>query len=138
MKVLSLAAASALALVSLTGCTPTPADTYLYACVHYVQQPAEYTPYCADLGQDFTKISWSSWAETEAVGNATVETNLCDPTCSTGKSVETTATITLSKPVKKFLKMVYSQMEVHYETVPAGHHQDEVLSIIVENPYNTN
>ena len=136
MKFLTVTAATTLTLISLTGCTPAPANVQVYSCIHYATEPTEYTPYCADLGQNFTKISWSSWSETSAVGSATVETNLCDPTCSAGKYDTTTATITLDKPIKTFGKQVYSRLTVKYDKVPVGHKQNEVVPIITENPYN--
>lgn len=135
MKKLAFGSALVLGSLALSGCAPAVSNVQLYSCIHYTQTPTEYTPYCADLSQDFTNITWSSWGDKTAVGNATAVTNLCEPTCSAGKKVSTTATLTLEDPIKDFGKQVFSKLTVHYSSVPTGHTQDEKLSIITSNPY---
>jgi hypothetical protein len=133
MKLFAVAATISLSLVSLTGCaSATPVQ--VFECGRYGTQPSEYTPYCADLGQDFTKIKWSSWSDSQAVGKASVITNLCDPTCSAGKYETTTATITLTKPIKAVGQVVFSKLQINYEQVPAGHAQNESLDIMTGKP----
>jgi hypothetical protein len=54
------------------------------------------TEFCADAGNGVTKIKWSSWTSTKAVGTGSFFVKLCDPNCADGKVVWAKAKVVLS------------------------------------------
>jgi hypothetical protein len=54
------------------------------------------TEFCADAGNGVTKIKWSSWTSTKAVGTGSFYVKLCDPNCADGKVVWAKAKVVLS------------------------------------------
>jgi hypothetical protein len=100
--------------------------------VKYVEKPREFTPYCADSGQVFTKIKWSQWGQDSAVGTAVARTNTCEPTCAAGKVLSTPVEIRLGKPAKVANKSAFSSVTVVYLKHLVGHPKRETLDLIIQ------
>jgi len=79
--------------------TPTSAATppsYFNDCGYPEYKPQSLTEFCADAGNGITKIKWSSWTSTKAVGTGSFYVKLCDPNCADGKVVWAKAKVVLS------------------------------------------
>lgn len=55
--------------------------------------------FSGDSGNIVTKLTWSTWDSTHAIGHGQREELTCDPDCATGGGTTYPATITLSDPV---------------------------------------
>ena len=71
---------------------------YVNDCGYPEFKPESLTQYCADAGAGVTKIKWSIWTSTRAVGSGSYYVNLCNPNCADGKLVWAKVKIVLSKP----------------------------------------
>jgi hypothetical protein len=86
-------------LVSYFLATPATAATppsYFNDCGYPEYKPQSLTEFCADAGNGVTKIKWSSWTSTKAVGTGSFYVKLCDPNCADGKVVWAKAKVVLS------------------------------------------
>ena len=128
MKIASVAVAVLLLAGSLTGCSQSVQAT-VFDCKQYVQTPKDFTPYCADAGQNFSKVSWSYWGGDFANGTGKAITNLCQPNCAAGRLDVTDADLTLDKPVKLGSKKVFTELVIKYHDSVAGHPLIEKLSL---------
>ena len=92
--VLSLCALfSPIAIANVSAATPT---SYYNDCGYPEYKPQSLTEFCADAGNGVTKIKWSSWTSTKAVGTGSFYVKLCDPNCADGKVVWAKAKVVLS------------------------------------------
>ena len=85
--------------VSSSIATPATAATppsYFNDCGYPEYKPQSLTEFCADAGNGVTKIKWSSWTSTKAVGTGSFYVKLCDPNCADGKVVWAKAKVVLS------------------------------------------
>jgi len=78
---------------SVTAATP---PAYFNDCGYPEYKPQSLTEFCADAGNGVTKIKWSSWTSTKAVGTGSFYVKLCDPNCADGKVVWAKAKVILS------------------------------------------
>jgi hypothetical protein len=76
-----------------TAATP---PSYFNDCGYPEYKPQSLTQFCADAGNGVTKIKWSSWTSTKAVGTGSFYVKLCDPNCADGKVVWAKAKVVLS------------------------------------------
>jgi hypothetical protein len=76
-----------------TAATP---PSYFNDCGYPEYKPQSLTEFCADAGNGVTKIKWSSWTSTKAVGTGSFYVKLCDPNCADGKVVWAKAKVVLS------------------------------------------
>jgi len=128
MKRIGIILVLAAAASGLAGCG-TPTLTSVFTCVDYQAKPASFTPYCADAGQQFSKISWSYWGGDFANGSGKALTNLCDPNCAAGKTDITDVDLTLDKPVKVGSHTAFSEVVIKYHDKVAGHPMIEKLEL---------
>lgn len=84
---------SPIAQTSATAATP---PSYFNDCGYPEYKPQSLTEFCADAGNGVTKIKWSSWTSTKAVGTGSFYVKLCDPNCADGKVVWAKAKVVLS------------------------------------------
>ncbi len=90
---------SVIALFAFPIATPATAATppsYFNDCGYPEYKPQSLTEFCADAGNGVTKIKWSSWTSTKAVGTGSFYVKLCDPNCADGKVVWAKAKVVLS------------------------------------------
>ena len=95
----AIAALTLFSLVSYFLATPATAATppsYFNDCGYPEYKPQSLTEFCADAGNGVTKIKWSSWTSTKAVGTGSFYVKLCDPNCADGKVVWAKAKVVLS------------------------------------------
>lgn len=91
-------------------------NIYAIDCLDYVQSPKELQLYCADGGQQISKIQWTSWDENGALGRATSTKNTCDPDCAASNYDIRMVSIFLSDPIKnKENKIVFSSITLKYD-----------------------
>ena len=79
-----------------THATATTPPSYFNDCGYPEYKPQSLTEFCADAGNGVTKIKWSSWTSTKAVGTGSFYVKLCDPNCADGKVVWAKAKVVLS------------------------------------------
>ena len=84
---------SPIALANVSASTP---PSYFNDCGYPEYKPQSLTEFCADAGNGVTKIKWSSWTSTKAVGTGSFYVKLCDPNCADGKVVWAKAKVVLS------------------------------------------
>lgn len=84
---------SPIAQTSATAATP---PSYFNDCGYPEYKPQSLTEFCADAGNGVTKIKWSSWTSTKAVGTGSFYVKLCDPNCADGEVVWAKAKVVLS------------------------------------------
>jgi hypothetical protein len=70
--------------------------SYFNDCGYPEYKPQSLTEFCADAGNGVTKIKWSSWTSTNALGTGSFYVKLCDPNCADGKVVWAKAKVVLS------------------------------------------
>ena len=70
--------------------------SYFNDCGYPEYKPQSLTEFCADAGNGVTKIKWSSWTSTKAVGTGSFYVKLCDPNCADGTVVWAKAKVVLS------------------------------------------
>jgi hypothetical protein len=95
----AIVALTLFSLVSYFLATPATAATppsYFNDCGYPEYKPQSLTEFCADAGNGVTKIKWSSWTSTKAVGTGSFYVKLCDPNCADGKVVWAKAKVVLS------------------------------------------
>ena len=93
--------ATATLMVSLAAAVVTNASaatppSYFNDCDYPEYKPQSLTEFCADAGNGVTKIKWSSWTSTKAVGTGSFYVKLCDPNCADGKVAWAKAKVVLS------------------------------------------
>jgi hypothetical protein len=99
MKLRAIIAVSLCALISpitLTNVSASTPPSYFNDCGYPEYKPQSLTEFCADAGNGVTKIKWSSWTSTKAVGTGSFYVKLCDPNCADGKVVWAKAKVVLS------------------------------------------
>lgn len=128
MKRMGMILILVLAAAGLSGCGPEQ-PTAMFTCVKTQVKPTDFTPYCADAGQLFSKVSWSYWGAQFANGTGKVATNLCEPTCSAGKTDISDADVTLDKPVKVGQGQVFSELIIKYHDKVGTHPLIEKLQL---------
>jgi hypothetical protein len=95
----AIAALTLFSLASSFSTAPASAATppsYFNDCGYPEYKPQSLTEFCADAGNGVTKIKWSSWTSTKAVGTGSFYVKLCDPNCADGKVVWAKAKVVLS------------------------------------------
>jgi hypothetical protein len=95
----AIAALTLFSLVSsflTTHATAATPPSYFNDCGYPEYKPQSLTQFCADAGNGVTKIKWSSWTSTKAVGTGSFYVKLCDPNCADGKVVWAKAKVVLS------------------------------------------
>jgi hypothetical protein len=80
----------------ITPATAATPPSYFNDCGYPEYKPQSLTEFCADAGNGVTKIKWSSWTSTKAVGTGSFFVKLCDPNCADGKVVWAKAKVVLS------------------------------------------
>ena len=99
MKLRTIVVISLCALISpitLTNVSASTPPSYFNDCGYPEYKPQSLTEFCADAGNGVTKIKWSSWTSTKAVGTGSFYVKLCDPNCADGKVVWAKAKVVLS------------------------------------------
>ena len=91
VTLLSLIATS----ITASALSATP-PSYFNDCGYPEYKPQSLTQYCADAGTGVTKIKWSSWSSTRAVGTGSYYANQCDPNCADGKLLWAKVKVVLS------------------------------------------
>jgi hypothetical protein len=85
-----------LAAAVATNVSAATPPSYFNDCGYPEYKPQSLTEFCADAGNGVTKIKWSSWTSTKAVGTGSFYVKLCDPNCADGKVVWAKAKVVLS------------------------------------------
>jgi hypothetical protein len=78
---------SAMLSLSITTNAQAAPPAYVNDCGYPAYKPQSLTQYCADAGTGVTKIKWTSWTTTRAIGTGSYYVNLCEPSCADGKLV---------------------------------------------------
>ena len=83
---------------------PTPTKSYAkvegtwtYNCEIPVQRPEQIMLTCADGGMIVTDIKWQVWETNGASGSGIYSQNMCEPSCTEGKRVDTPVRVKLSE-----------------------------------------
>jgi hypothetical protein len=106
---------------------------FVIDCNDYVEQPKELQLYCADGGQQLSKIMWAAWTAQSASGLATSTKNTCDPDCSSGNYDVRIATLLLSEPVKTSDDhMVFTKIVLKYDKPLSDGQPEEYLDLPTE------
>ena len=79
-----------------TNASAATPPSYVNDCGYPEYKPQSLTQYCADAGTRVTKIKWSSWTNTRAVGTGSYYANQCDPNCADGKLLWAKVKVVLS------------------------------------------
>ena len=79
-----------------TNASAATPPSYVNDCGYPEYKPQSLTQYCADAGTGVTKIKWSSWTSTRAVGTGSYYANQCDPNCADGKLLWAKVKVVLS------------------------------------------
>jgi len=98
-KIWAVASITCAVLVVASATTNASAATppsYVNDCGYPEYRPQSLTQYCADAGTGVTKIKWSSWTSTRAVGTGSYYANQCDPNCADGKLLWAKVKVVLS------------------------------------------
>lgn len=93
--ILMIALTQFIPLLTSPASAATP-PSYFNDCGYPEYKPESLTQFCADAGNGVTKIKWSSWTSTKAVGTGSFYVKLCDPNCADGKVVWAKAKVVLS------------------------------------------
>jgi hypothetical protein len=93
--ILMIALTLFISLLTSPASAATP-PSYFNDCGYPEYKPQSLTEFCADAGNGVTKIKWSSWTSTRAVGTGSFYVKLCDPNCADGKVVWAKAKVILS------------------------------------------
>ena len=93
--ILMIALTLFISLLTSPASAATP-PSYFNDCGYPEYKPQSLTQFCADAGNGVTKIKWSSWTSTKAVGMGSFYVKLCDPNCADGKVVWAKAKVVLS------------------------------------------
>ena len=119
-----------------TPSTSTPAassEIFVVDCMDYVQSPAELHLYCADGGQQLSKIMWASWTADSAFGLATSSKNICDPDCASGNYDVRIASLLLTDPViTKGDRKVFSRLTLKYDKPLTDGQREEIVDLPTE------
>jgi type 1 fimbria pilin len=97
---LALAAVAAVAVpvvAAPAGAADNSLRVYVSNCKTQVYKPKSITVYCADSGVVISKIKYSRYNATTAVGSGTSTVNLCDPNCAAGNTKTYKVKFTLSR-----------------------------------------
>jgi hypothetical protein len=81
--------------LTIPASSATP-PSYFNDCGYPEYKPQSLTEFCADAGNGVTKIKWSSWTSTKAVGTGSLYVNQCDPNCADGKLIWAKVKVVLS------------------------------------------
>ena len=81
--------------LTTTASAATP-PSYFNDCGYPEYKLESLTEFCADAGTGVTKIKWSSWTSTKAVGTGSYYANLCNPNCADGKLIWAKVKVVLS------------------------------------------
>jgi hypothetical protein len=108
-------------------------EIFVIDCMDYVQSPAELQLYCADGGQQLSKITWASWTAESAFGLATSSKNICDPDCASGNYDVRIASLLLTDPViTKGDRKVFSRLTLKYDKPLTDGEREEVVDLLTE------
>lgn len=107
-----LAVLSGAASTSAGAATPT----HLLTCsMKKATEPSTYVLSCADANAGFAGMKWSNWGATSAHGHGILRQNDCTPNCVSGKVINYSTTVTLSKVVlTKKWGPLFSKAIFHY------------------------
>ncbi len=112
---------------------PASSKIFVIDCMDYVQSPAELQLYCADGGQQLSKIMWASWTADSAFGLATSSKNLCDPDCASGNYDVRIASLLLTDPViTKGDRKVFSRLTLKYDKPLTDGQREEIVDLPTE------
>jgi len=116
---------------------PSPDATapriFVVDCMEYVEAPKELQLYCADGGQQLSKIMWASWSAESTFGLATSTKNTCDPDCASGNYDVRIATLLLSEPVKTSNgRKVFTKIVFKYDKSLSDGQLEEYLELPTE------
>ncbi len=106
---------------------------FVIDCNEYLEAPKELQLYCADGGQQLSKILWASWSKESAFGLATSTKNTCDPDCASGNYDVRTASVLLSDLVTTADgHLVYSRISLKYDKPLSDGQSEEVVELPTE------
>jgi hypothetical protein len=89
-------------------------------------EPTLITVACADGGIGVEKLVWTSWTQSNAVGNGEVWENDCTPDCASGTTHTYPATMSLSDVETTTSGRLFTQLAIVYRgTGPDGHTSDQ-------------
>jgi hypothetical protein len=98
-------------------------------------KPSSYMTYCADGGETYVKMNWTSWTPQIASATSVLGVNTCTPNCAAGHTKEYPALNVLwgSTSVKGHPgELAYTHMTVIFTgTKPAGFSQTFTLKLYV-------
>lgn len=129
-----LCAAAALAAAGVpasasTG-APSPADVVAVDCFSKSQvRPADFLLACGDGNNRLTKLRWSNWGPTSAMGRGLDVVNDCQPYCAAGKFHSYPVTVRLDRPEtwKKHPELKhFTRMQLVYTDSRPAHAQREM------------
>ena len=80
----------------ITNVSAATPPSYFNDCGYPEYKLESLTEFCADAGTGVTKIKWSSWTSTRAVGTGSYYANLCNPNCADGKLIWAKVKVVLS------------------------------------------
>jgi hypothetical protein len=131
--ILMIALTLFISLLTSPASAATP-PSYFNDCGYPEYKPQSLTEFCADAGNGVTKIKWSSWTSTRAVGTGSFYVKLCDPNCADGKVVWAKAKVVLSGPKftrgKRYLMNV-TVSSVNGKPLP-GESQSKTISWVTD------
>ena len=123
--------------------SPTPTSTpkasesvaniFVFDCLDDVQRPEELQLYCADGGQQLSKIVWSSWNEESALGIGISIKNTCEPYCAAGNYDTRKVNILLTDPtLSKSGKKVFTSVTLQYGKPLSNGRNEETVDLATE------
>ncbi len=111
----------------------TPSGIFVVDCMEYVEAPKELQLYCADGGQQLSKIMWASWTKESAFALATSTKNTCNPDCASGNYDVRTASLLLSDLVTSpDGHQVFSRVSIKYDKPLSDGQSEEVVELPTE------
>jgi len=101
--------------------------------MEYVEAPKELQLYCADGGQQLSKIMWASWTKESAFALATSTKNTCNPDCASGNYDVRAASLLLSDLVTSpDGHQVFSRVSIKYDKPLSDGQSEEVVELPTE------
>jgi hypothetical protein len=87
-------------------------------CTREAYKPSSIVLNCADFGKVLSRLHWSSWTTTKAMGNGYLTIKQCVPNCATGgRGSYIAKRVVLSKPGKCYKQshLAFKQASVTYK-----------------------
>ena len=119
--------------ISTPKASKSVANIFVFDCLDDVQRPEELQLYCADGGQQLSKIVWSSWDKESALGIGISIKNTCEPYCAAGNYDTRKVNILLTDPtLSKSGKKVFTSVTLQYDKPLSNGRSEETVDLATE------